>query len=141
MVAKIARSKNEIEPAYKKAFDNILSFSSLEEAEQTITRLEILRRNYMQLGDKKGIGYCRQIARLGRHRAELISRNRRVNPWKRNQKQEIAVWFQIWLETPEIFADWLAMRKGTDAFKELLKSESRKSSKSGDRYASRNTNI
>ncbi len=112
-----------IEPPYQNALKDILSFSSFSEAEQTLMRLENLRRNYAEKSDKKGVEYCRQIARLGRHRAELISKNKRVCMQKRLQKQEIASWFQIWLETPDIFNDWLAMRKNTAAFIEMLLSE------------------
>ena len=125
----------EIEPSYQKDLEGILVFSSFRDAEQTLARLEILCRKYAQMRDKKGVEYCRQIARLGRHRAELISRNRRVSQRKRLQKQEIATWFRIWLETPAIFNDWLAMRKNTEEFKELLESEFVKSSKSGERHA------
>jgi hypothetical protein len=39
---------------------------------------------------------------------------------KRLQKQEIAHWFRIWLETPALFEDWLSLRKGTEEFRKLL---------------------
>ncbi len=119
----------KMHPAHQKDLEGILRFSSFTEAEQTLTQLEILRRKYGELSDKKGVEDCRQIARLGRHRAELISKNRRVSLWKRLQKKEIATWFRIWLETPDLFHDWLVMRKNTDAFKVLVKSESAKPSK------------
>ncbi|MDM7997578.1 MAG: hypothetical protein QUT30_18045 [Acidobacteriota bacterium] len=80
--------------------------------------------------------YCRRIAALGRQRAELISRNHRVRREKRLQKQEIAAWFKVWLETPDIFADWLALRKNTEEFQKLLKLESGGELKSGERDAS-----
>ena len=118
------QAKLEMESPYREALAGILSFSSLSEAEKTIGRLESLRREYQSAGDQKGEEYCRKIALLGRHRAELISRNKRVRIQKRKQKQEIAVWFRIWLETPEIFENWLILRKKTEEFQELLKSES-----------------
>ncbi len=59
---------------------------------------------------------------------------------KRLQKQEIATWFKIWLETPTIFDDWLAMRKNTEEFIALLESESTPPKRSGDSYASGNKN-
>ena len=80
--------------------------------------------------------YCRRIAALGRRRAELISRNRRVRREKRLQKQEIASWFKVWLETPGIFADWLALRKNTEEFQNLLQYETGRELKSGDQDAS-----
>jgi len=119
----MARSALEIEPPYREAFTGILSFSSFAAAEETLKRLENLWQKYHSASDKKGVEYCRQIALLGRRRAELISRNKRVCLQKRLQKQEIAAWFRIWLETPDIFDNWLAMRKSTEEFRELLQSE------------------
>ena len=114
----------EIESPYREALEGILSFSGFAEAEETIKRLEYLRRKYLSESDRKGEEYCRKIARLGRRRAELISLNKRVRVQKRRQKKEIAAWFGIWLETPEIFENWLALRKQTAEFQELLKAES-----------------
>ena len=113
----------KIDPPYCDVLDTILAFSSFAEAEETIQRLDFLCRNYQSASDKKGVDYCRRIAAIGRQRAELISRNARVNRQKRLQKKEIAQWFGIWLETPSIFEDWLSMRKGTEEFQKLLESE------------------
>jgi hypothetical protein len=113
----------KIDPPYCDVFDNILAFSSFAEAEKTIQQLDYLCRNYELASDKKGVDYCRRIAALGRQRAELISRNARVNLQKRLQKKEIAQWFGIWLETPSIFNDWLLMRKSTEEFQKLLELE------------------
>jgi hypothetical protein len=120
----MARFALEIESPYREALEGILAFASLAEAEETIERLECLRQKYRSESDKKGEEYCRRVARLGRRRAELISRNRRVRMEKRKEKREIATWFGIWLETPEIFADWLILRKKTVEYQELLKAES-----------------
>jgi hypothetical protein len=132
----MASFTSKIEPPYREALTGILSFASFDAAEKTLKCLEILRRNYHSANDKKGVEYCRQIALLGRRRAEFIGRNKRVSLQKRRQKQEIAAWFGIWLETPAIFDDWLALRKKTEAFQELLQSEIEDSSRSGDRHAS-----
>ena len=131
----MARFAFEIDAAYRGDLEGILSFSTFEEAEKTLKSLQNLCLKYQSLSDKKGMDYCRQIASLGRKRAELIGRNRRVSLPIRLQKQEMANWFKIWLETPAIFDDWLAMRKNTKEFRELLESESTHSSKPGDSYA------
>jgi len=115
----MARISIELESPYRETFEGVLSFSSFVEAERTIRQLQILCENYRTAGDGKGVEYCRQIALLGRHRAELISRNKRVRMEKRLQKQEMANWFRVWLETPELFDDWLALRKSTEEFQRL----------------------
>jgi hypothetical protein len=119
----MARRTLEIEPPYREALAGILSFSTFAAAEATLRQLDNLCRNYRSKNDKKGADYCRQIAFLGRRRAEFVARNRRVGQSKRLQKQEIATWFQRWLETPAIFEDWLALRKNTSEFKSLLQAE------------------
>ena len=58
----------------------------------------------------------REVARLGRRRAEMISRNHKVEAKKRAEKEEIAHWFGIWLETPDAFFDWLEVRKQSPDF-------------------------
>ena len=55
---------------------------------------------------------------LGKRRAEMISRNPKVEPYKRAEKVEIANWFRIWLETPDAFFDWLDVRKQSPDFQE-----------------------
>jgi hypothetical protein len=135
------RRNLQIDPPYCEVFDGLLSFSSFAEAEVTINRLEKLYQQYMRASDKKGMEYCRQIASLGRRRAELISCNKRVSQHKRLHKKEIATWFQIWLETPGIFMNWLALRKNTEEFRKLLKLEEFSSSESGDRYGSGSKSI
>ncbi len=121
----MARSTNEItiDPPYQEALEGILSFKTLEDAERTLERLEALRQMYSARGDDKGSEYCRRIALTGRRRAESISRNRRVREPTRQQKKEIALWFQVWLETPHLFVDWIALRKGTASYARLADAE------------------
>lgn len=114
------RMEMNLKKPYCDDLNDVLAFSSFEETEHTINLLEKLCRKYEKSSDMNGMEYCREIALLGRHRAELISRNKRVGLRKRLQKREIAEWFRIWLETPTLFRDWLEMRKSTEDFKKLL---------------------
>src|SRR5512136_2214024 len=85
---------------YNEMLQGILSFKTLARTEQTIGQLENLRQRFLAASDKKGVEYCRQVGLLGRKRAERIAANPRVDPKNRRQKQEAALWFRIWLETP-----------------------------------------
>jgi len=113
----------KLESPYCDELKDVLSFSRFEDAEATLNRLECLRQKYKSENDAKGVEYCRRVARLGRYRAELIQKNPKINHRNRLRKQEIARWFEIWLETPGIFNQWLEMRKSTAEFLALLKSE------------------
>jgi hypothetical protein len=46
----------------------------------------------------------------------MISRNHKVDPKKRAEKEEVAHWFAIWLETPDAFFDWVEVRKQSAEF-------------------------
>jgi hypothetical protein len=113
-------SELHFDPPYDRLLEDILSFRDLDATEDTLRRLEDLRQRFLAASDKKGVEYCRQIALQGRRRAEMIGFNKRVGVKKRVQKKEIALWFQIWLETPELFWDWLELRKKTAGYQNLL---------------------
>jgi hypothetical protein len=119
----------KFESPYCDELKDVLSFSRFEEAEATLDRLESLSQKYKSEKDVKGVEYCRRIARVGRQRAELIQKNPKVNPNNRLRKQEIARWFEIWLETPGLFKQWLEMRKLTSEYQALLQSEAKDASK------------
>ena len=116
--------KPQFPPPYDQILSGVLSFKTLADTEATLKHLENLRQRFLANSDKKGVEYCRRIGAVGRRRAELIARNRRVNPAKRLRKREAALWFRIWLETPEIFEDWLSLRKKTEEFLSLEEPES-----------------
>ena len=90
--------------------------SVLEEAEMCIVRLDELFRKFQHEHERAGAERVREVARLGRRRAEMISRNHKVDAAKRAAKEEIAHWFGIWLETPDAFFDWLEVRKQSPDF-------------------------
>ncbi len=119
------RRKAELlfEPPYDAQLRGILTFATFDAAEMCILTLEKLRQGYDAAGDKKGVEYCRRLALQGRRRAELIGRNMRVGAHRRLEKVEIATWFQVWLETPALFEDWLSLRKGSAEFRRLAEAD------------------
>ncbi|MBI3939236.1 MAG: hypothetical protein HY315_00240 [Acidobacteria bacterium] len=110
----------EIDSAYQNDFVNVLKFRNLQEAEVSLQKIDMLYRQFLQKGDRKGISYCHRISALGRKRAEAISRNGKVSGEKRMEKAEIARWFTIWNQNPDIFFDWLTLRKGCSEFQALF---------------------
>ncbi len=97
-------------------FRNLIKFVDFKQAETTFKNLENLRRKYLGNNDREGLRRLRAKAQQGRERAEMIGKNQSVKEEKREEKGEIAEWFRVWLETPEIFAGWLALRKRSADF-------------------------
>ena len=109
-------TRADTEGRYEEEFQDLLHFSTLEEAEMCLIRLDELWRRFVFEGETAAAERALEVARLGRRRAEMISRNAKVEAKKRAEKREIAQWFQIWLETPDAFFDWLELRKQSAEF-------------------------
>ena len=110
--------QEEAEEQYEEEFEDLLHFKTLGDAEVSIMRLDELMRKFRAQDEHAAVERVLNIARLGKRRAEMIARNHKVEPHKRDEKLEIAGWFRIWLETPDAFFDWLDVRKQSAEFKE-----------------------
>ena len=109
-------TRADTEGRYEEEFRDLLHFSTFEEAEMCLVRLDELLRKFRSVDERAAAERVLEIARLGRRRAEMIARNSKVEAEKREGKEEIAHWFAIWLETPDAFFDWLDLRKQSPDF-------------------------
>ncbi|MGH9712683.1 MAG: hypothetical protein ACRD5M_05215 [Candidatus Acidiferrales bacterium] len=112
----VLSTRSDTEGRYEEEFSDLLHFSTLDEAEMCLVRLDELLRKFLIEGERTAAERVREVARLGRRRAEMISRNHKVDALKRAEKEEISHWFGIWLETPDAFFDWLEVRKQSPDF-------------------------
>jgi hypothetical protein len=108
--------QEEAEDQYEEEFEDLLHFKTLEDAEVSVMRLDELMRKFRSQGEHAAVERVLNVARLGKRRAEMISRNQKVEAPKRAEKEEIANWFRIWLENPDAFFDWLDLRKQSPEF-------------------------
>jgi hypothetical protein len=109
-------TRSDTEGKYEEEFTDLLHFSNLDEAEMCLIRLDELLRKFVVEGENAAAERVREVARLGRRRAEMIAHNHKVEEEKRVEKSEIAQWFAIWLDTPDAFFDWLEVRKKSPEF-------------------------
>ena len=112
----VRSTESDTEGHYEEEFSDLLHFSTLDEAEMCLVRLDEMLRKFLAENEKAAAERVREVARLGKRRAEMIARNHKVDRNKRAEKEEIAHWFTIWLETPDAFFDWLEVRKQSPAF-------------------------
>jgi hypothetical protein len=102
---------------YEAMFKNVLKFSDFAQAAASLRRLENLRRQFTRKRDQAGLRRVRETALKGKQRAQMIARNTAVDERKRAEKAEIAEWFALWLQQPEIFDDWLELRQRSADFR------------------------
>ncbi len=109
--------QEDAEDQYEEEFEDILHFTTLQDAEVSLMRLDELMRRFQHHGEPAAVERVLNVARLGKRRAEMIARNHKVQAQKRAEKEEMASWFRIWLETPDAFFNWLDVRKESAEFK------------------------
>lgn len=103
---------------YEAVFRNVLKFSTFDEAAASIKRLENLRREFERRNDREGVRRVRETVLKGKRRARMIAGNSSVSERKRAEKSEMAEWFTVWLNQPEIFDEWLRLRLRSRDFTE-----------------------
>jgi DNA primase large subunit len=113
----VLTQQEEAEDQFEEEFEDLLHFKTLSDAEVSLMRLDELLRRFRAHEEKAAAERVLQIARLGKRRAEMIARNHKVEAHKRDEKEEIASWFRVWLENPDAFFDWVEVRKQSSEFR------------------------
>lgn len=105
---------------YARRLDGLLQFHDFRDAESALHKLDDAYREYRAVSDREGTSFVRSLVIKGRLRADSLARNPRVGVEKRREKEEIALWFKIWLDLPDLFFDWLEMRKRSEEFQHMF---------------------
>jgi hypothetical protein len=108
---------------YASRLSGALQFRDFESAEASLRKLDALYREFREVSDRVGTSFVRSLVLKGKQRAESLAASTRVNPDKRREKQEIASWFRVWLETPDLFFDWVELRKQSEEFQRRFPSQ------------------
>jgi hypothetical protein len=89
----------------------------LASAESSLRTLFEIYCEYREASDREGTSLVRSVVIKGKERAASLARNPRIDSRKRQEKQEIAQWFHVWLDTTDLFFDWLELRKQSEEFR------------------------
>jgi hypothetical protein len=94
-----------------------LRFESLSIAVQSMSECEALRRELTEHRDKHGLRALRDGLVLSRQELLLMAASTSLPESDRAEAKEIAGWLDVWLRTPELFADWLELRRISPQFR------------------------
>ena len=109
-------AQRRLESPYDAMFRNVLKFADFKQTLISIRNLENLRRKFSAANDREGLHLVRNTALKGKNRALMIAGNEKVDETKRAEKQEIAEWFTLWMQSPEIFESWIELRRNSKDF-------------------------
>nr|MBP6213038.1 hypothetical protein [Pyrinomonadaceae bacterium] len=103
---------------YDSSFRNILRLSDLRSALTTIKNLDNLRRKFKSEGDAAGLRLARETALRGKQTVNEIAMSPKSDSLEKQMSIEISEWFSVWLQTPDIFDDWVTLRQMSPSFVE-----------------------
>ena len=89
-----------------------LTFGTLDAATALIEKIETLRHQFEN--DQAMAERLRHEVRQFKTELDLLAANERAP--NRDLAHEIAQWLTIWLQTPQIFPEWLSLRRATADF-------------------------
>ena len=104
--------------AYDAALRNAIDLAGPDAAHRSIKRLESLRQKYLSDNDKEGLRLIRERAIAARTDAEKRMSDRRVSSAVRAAYAEASEWLGIWLASPDIFENWVEVRRSSKDFTE-----------------------
>ena len=97
----------------------------LKRAEALINKLEKLRKNSERPGNQLALKQVRTMVINARQLAESRAKDRTLDPLERAEQTELAEWLKVWIQTPNLFEDWLELRRRSQDFREKFGSEFR----------------
>lgn len=98
-------------------FRNLVKVDNLELATRSIRNAENLRKKFLASGDKEGLRLLREEIVEAKSFLAKRAADRMSDVSKQAEASEIAEWLTIWLQSPEIFENWIKLRKDSAAFK------------------------
>ena len=105
-----------------KKFKGLKEFSAdeplhLKQAVALIDKLEKLRRRFERQADRAGLEKLKALAGDALRAAQSIAQGRTSDDALRAEQSEVAEWLKVWIQTPNLFADWIELRRRSPDFR------------------------
>jgi hypothetical protein len=84
---------------------------SFEELERSLLAMGEAYAEGLREGRRDRARDCRRQVISAKDHARWAARNRRTGAAKRAQKEEMVEWMLVWLGDPEVFPEWVRVRK------------------------------
>jgi len=121
----------------KGSFHDGLNFGDLAAAFQSVVKIEE-KRLQLQTELRRGTGAkeegkretnktaggakeLRNLVVAAREELALRARSKILDEGQRQQAKEISEWLRVWLQAPELFSDWLDLRRRSPEFRNKFK--------------------
>jgi len=107
-IMKLFVDRNQ-DTAYDAVYRNILKLESFRQVLSTIRDLENARKKFVSENDATGVRLARETALRGKKEL-LAAAEKTKQPETKQRDIEIAEWLTLWLQSPEVFENWVELR-------------------------------
>jgi hypothetical protein len=98
-------------------FRNLIKTADLDSVERSIRQAENLRKKFVSNGDIDGLRQLRSEVIDVKSRLLSESRDKTFHASIRRMFAEMAEWLTLWLQSPEVFENWIRLRRNSAEFK------------------------
>ena len=98
-----------------------LDFSDLIESAKSIAKLDDLRNRFEGEGDEIKLRRLLQLVMTIKREFQQLARSKIVAEKSRVEARELVQWLTVWLQEPNMFEDWLDLRRRSTEFRRILK--------------------
>ena len=100
-------------------FRNLFKTDDLDALGRSIKHANNLRAKFLAAGDKDGLRLLRDEAIEVKAALQKAARDKTLDARRRRLSAEMAEWLTIWLQSPELFNNWVKLRKSSADYKKL----------------------
>lgn len=97
-------------------FPEALDFSNLAAAFESVVKIEERRMALQLKNDPRAFEQLRSFVAASRDDLSLRARSSILDNGRRVEAKEMAHWLTVWLQAPELFSDWLDLRRRSPEF-------------------------
>jgi hypothetical protein len=101
---------------YDAVFVNLFDLRDLHSALKSLRQMENLRRKFEADGDREGLRLLRQKAIAEKEAQLALAKKTKTEAQVRLEASEIAEWLTIWLQSPDLFENWVKLRSASADF-------------------------
>jgi hypothetical protein len=101
----------------KLSFGDSLDFSNLDVAFASMVKIEERRLQLQFGGDASALSDLRQVVTSIKKEMTSSARSRIIDTSHKLLFNEVAQWLSVWLQSPELFSDWLDLRRRSPDFR------------------------
>ena len=101
---------------YDAPLRNILDTAEFSSTLRSLRDMENLRRKFVTVDDSEGLRLLRQKVIAEKESKLTLSKSPRATEGERLKAAEIAEWLRLWVQSPEVFENWIALRRKSQDF-------------------------